>query len=91
MNELTMNLASKRVYDGYLKFLIVAEAAVTNVLRKLFAMDDCFGVSFELKADTISHWNAVFHVKEKGLHRYFTRCGIRLPSRISRVTAFPCL
>jgi len=89
MNELAMNFASTRVYDGYLEFLIVSEAAVTNVLRKLFAMDDCFSVSLELEADTISHRNAVFHVKEKGLHSYFTRSGIRHPSRISGATAFP--
>jgi hypothetical protein len=81
MNELAMNFASKRVHNGYLKFLIVSQAAVTNVLRKLFAVDDCFSVSLELKTDTISHWNAVFHVKEKGLHSYFTRFGH--PSRIS--------
>jgi hypothetical protein len=49
MNELAMNFASKRVYDAYLKFLIVSEAAVTNVLCKLFAMDDCFSVSLELQ------------------------------------------
>jgi hypothetical protein len=70
-----MNFASKRVYHGYLKFLIVSEAAIANVLRKLFAMDDCVSVSLELKADTVSHWNAVFHVKEKGLHGYFTCFG----------------
>jgi hypothetical protein len=45
MDELAMHFASKRVYDGYLKFLVVSEAAITNVLRKLFAMDDCFSVS----------------------------------------------
>jgi hypothetical protein len=83
MDELTMNFPSNRVYHGYLEFLIVPEAAVANVLRKLLAMDDCFGVSLELNADTISHGNAVFHVKEKGLHNYRTRFGIRQPSRIS--------
>jgi hypothetical protein len=77
-----MNFASKRVYDGYLKLLIVSEAAVTNVLGQLFAMDDCFDVSLELKADTISHRNAVFHVKEKGLHGYFTGLVIERPARM---------
>jgi hypothetical protein len=83
MNALAMNFASDRIYHGYLKFLVVPEAAVTNVLRKLLAMDDGFRVSIELKADTVSHWNAVFHVKEKSLHGYLACFGIRQPSRIS--------
>jgi hypothetical protein len=60
-----------------------SEAAVTNVLRKLFAMNNGFSVTLELKADTISRRNAVFHIKEKGLHDYFTRFGIGRPSRVS--------
>jgi hypothetical protein len=37
MNELAVNLAAKRVDHGYLQFLVVSQAAVAHVLRKLFA------------------------------------------------------
>jgi hypothetical protein len=89
MNELAMNFATKRVYDRDLKFLIVPEASVAHVLRKLLAMEDSFSVILQFKTDTIPHRNAVFHVKEKGLHGYVTRFGIGHPSGISGVTAFP--
>jgi hypothetical protein len=38
VNELAMNLAADRVDDGYLQFLVVAQAAVTHMLRKLLAV-----------------------------------------------------
>ena len=68
MNELAVNLPSKRVDHAYLKVLIVGEATVAPVLGKLFAVDDRLSVGAELNADAISHRNAVFHIKEKSLH-----------------------
>ena len=68
MNELAVNLLSKRVDHAYLKVLIVGEATVAPVLGKLFAVDDRLSVGAELNADAISHRNAVFHIKEKSLH-----------------------
>ena len=40
VNELTMNLTSERVDDGYLKVLIVAQAVVSKMLSKLFGVLD---------------------------------------------------
>jgi hypothetical protein len=68
MNELAMNLAADRVDDGYLQFLVVSQAAVADVLRKLFAVLDRFGVARELNADAVPHRDAVFHIEEKLLH-----------------------
>jgi hypothetical protein len=68
VNELAVNLPSKRVDHAYLKVLIVGEATVAPVLGKLFAVDDRLSVGAELNADAISHRNAVFHIKEKSLH-----------------------
>jgi hypothetical protein len=67
VNELAVNLPSKRVDHAYLKVLIVGEATVAPVLGKLFAVDDRLSVGAELNADAISHRNAVFHIKEKSL------------------------
>jgi hypothetical protein len=68
MNELAMNLAANRVDDGYLQFLVVSQAAVADVLRKLFAVHNRFGVACELDADAIPHRDAVLHIEEKLLH-----------------------
>jgi hypothetical protein len=68
VNELAMNLAAERVDHGYLQFLVVPQAAIADMLCKLFAVFDCLGVALEFKAEAISHRNAVFHVKEKRLH-----------------------
>jgi hypothetical protein len=50
MNELAMNLSTKRVDYRYLKVLIVGEAIVAKVLSKFFAMHDRFGASHEFNA-----------------------------------------
>jgi hypothetical protein len=50
MNELAMNLSTKRVDHRYLKVLIVGEAIVAKVLIKFFAMHDCFGAGHEFNA-----------------------------------------
>jgi hypothetical protein len=68
MDELAMNFSPERVHHGDFKVLIVAEAAIANMLCKLFAMDDRFGIALKLNADPIPHRNAVFHIKEKCLH-----------------------
>ena len=68
MNELAVNLASERVDDGYLKVLIVAQAAVAKVPCKFFAVLDGFQVAFEVDPDPVSHWDAVFHIEKEFLH-----------------------
>ena len=50
MNELAMNLAAERVHDGYFEVFIVAQAAVADVLCKLLAVQDRFGIALELDA-----------------------------------------
>ena len=68
MDELTMNLTSERVDDRYLKILIVGEAAITKMLRKLLAVLDSLQVAFEIDPDAISERDAVFHVEKEFLH-----------------------
>jgi hypothetical protein len=69
VNEPTMNLTPKRIYHGYLEVLIVAQAFVTEVLRKFFAMRNRIGICVELNPDSISVRDAVFHIEEIRLHR----------------------
>jgi hypothetical protein len=81
MNELTVNLATKRVDHGYFKILIVAQAAIAEMLRKLFAVDNRFGISREINTDAVPHRNAIFHIEEKLLHgRSILDCVSRQPS-----------
>jgi hypothetical protein len=68
MNELAMNLSSKRVDYRYLKVLIVGKALVAEVLCKFLAMHDRFGTGREFNALPVSQGNAVLHVEEKFLH-----------------------
>jgi hypothetical protein len=68
MNELTVNLAAQRIDDGYLKVLVVAQAAVAEVLSKLFAVPDGLQVAFEVNPDPVSHRNAILHVEKELLH-----------------------
>ena len=58
MNELAMNLAAERVHDGYFEVFIVAQAAVADVLCKLLAVQDRFGIALELGANQVPHRNA---------------------------------
>jgi hypothetical protein len=70
VNELAMNLATHAVNDGYLQVLIVAETFIAEVLGKLLAMQDRFGIGVELNAYAVSHGNAVLHVEEECLHSH---------------------
>jgi hypothetical protein len=50
VNELAMNLTAERVDHGYLQFLVVSQAAVADMLCKLFAVFDCLGVAREFNS-----------------------------------------
>jgi len=54
VNELAMEFPSKRVDNGYLKVLIVAQAVVAEMLRKLFAVRDSLKIAIEVDPDPIS-------------------------------------
>jgi hypothetical protein len=75
VNELAMYFPTRRANHGYLKLFVVAQAFVTEVPCKLFAVFNRFDVGIKLNADAIPHRNAVFHIKEK--HRH-TNCLISL-------------
>jgi hypothetical protein len=68
VNELAMDFPSSRVDDGYLKVLIVAQAFVTEMLRKLFAVRDSFKIAVEVDPDPISKRDAIYHIKKERLH-----------------------
>jgi hypothetical protein len=68
VNKLAINLSSTVVDNQYFKVLIVPKAFIAEVLRDLFAMFDCFSIRVELKADAISHRDAVFHIEKKLSH-----------------------
>jgi hypothetical protein len=70
VDELTMNLAPEGVDYRYLKVLIVGEAAITKMLRKLFAVLDSLKVAFKIGPDAISEWDAIFHIEKEFLHRH---------------------
>jgi hypothetical protein len=69
MNELSMNLSPKRVDYRYLEALIVGEALVTKVLRKLSTVLDSLQVAFKVDPDPVSHRDAIFHIEKELLHR----------------------
>jgi hypothetical protein len=64
VNELAMDFPSSRVDDGYLKVLIVAQAVVTEMLRKLFAVCDSLKIAVEVHPDPVSERDAIFHIKK---------------------------
>jgi hypothetical protein len=68
VNELAMDFASNRVDDGYLKVLIVAQAVVAEMLRKVFAARDSFKIAVEVDPDPISKRDAIYHIKKELLH-----------------------
>jgi hypothetical protein len=68
VNKLAMDLSSAVVDNQYFKVLIVPKAFIAEVLRDLVAMFDCFSIRVELKADAVSHRDAVFHIEKKLLH-----------------------
>jgi len=76
VDKLPINLTSGTVNDRY-RNLVVAKAAVTNVLCKRPTMLNRFGISDELKTHSISQGNAIFHVKEKCVHyQFLVRAGV---------------
>jgi hypothetical protein len=77
MDELAMYFAPRRVYDGYLKVLIIAQAPVTKMLCQNSAMRHCIGIRLELDPDSISERNTVYHIEEKPLHRITSDAPIR--------------
>lgn len=82
MDKFPINLTSGIVNDRYRK-LVVAKAAVANVLCKRPTMLNRFGISGELKTHSISQGNAIFHVEEKCVHYQFPEVGrgdhLRMP------------
>jgi hypothetical protein len=68
VNELPMNFASQRVDHGYLKVLIIGKATIVKALSEDSAMCNRFFICVKLDPNPVSHWNAVYHVKEKFLH-----------------------
>jgi hypothetical protein len=54
VNELAMDFPAERVDNGYLKVLIVAQAVVAEMLRKLFAVRDSLKIAIEVDPDPIS-------------------------------------
>jgi hypothetical protein len=53
MDELAMDLATKRVHHRYLKVLVIAKAAVADMLGKFLAVLNRFGIAFEFDADPV--------------------------------------
>ena len=102
MNELAMDFPSGRVDNGYLKVLIVAQAAVAEMLRKLLAVRDSLKIALEVDPDPISKRDAIFHIKKELLHcrtsnqfSHRIRSGTRRdyrkrPAEISRLGANDC-
>lgn len=68
VNKLAIDLSSPVVDNQYFKVLIVPKAFIAEVLRDLFAMFDRFSIRIELKADAVSHRDAVFHIEKKLSH-----------------------
>ena len=68
VNELTMNLSPAAANDRYFKVLVVSQAVIAEVLRKLFAMLNRFGVGFEIDPDPIPRRDAIFHIEKEFLH-----------------------
>jgi hypothetical protein len=68
VNKLAMDLSSAVVDNQYFEVLVIPKAFVAEVLRDLFAMFDCFSIRVELKADAVSHRDAVFHIEKKLSH-----------------------
>jgi hypothetical protein len=68
VNELAMDFPSSRVDDGYLKVLIVAQAVVAEMLRKLFAVRDSLKITVEIDPDPISKRDAILHIEKELLH-----------------------
>src|ERR1700722_3861236 len=63
-----MDFPSSRVDHGYLKVMIVAQAVVAEMLRKLFAVRDSLKIALEVDPGPISKRDTIFHIKKELLH-----------------------
>ena len=63
-----MDFPSSLVDDGYLEILIVAQALVTEMLRKLLAVCDSLKIAVEVDPDPISKRDAIFYIKKELSH-----------------------
>jgi hypothetical protein len=52
--ELAMDFPAERVDNGYLKVLIVAQAVVAEMLRKLFAVRDSLKIAVDVDPGPVS-------------------------------------
>jgi hypothetical protein len=68
MNELAMYFAPRRVDDGYLEVLIVAQASIPKMLGQNAAMGDGVGIGREIDPDSVPEGDAVDHIEEKLRH-----------------------
>jgi hypothetical protein len=65
MNELAMDFPSELIDNGYLKVLVVTQAVVAEMPRKLSAVRDSFKIALEVDPDPISKRDAIFHIKKE--------------------------
>jgi hypothetical protein len=70
VNELTMNLATRGINNGYLKVLIVGEAFIEKMSCECAAMRNRVGIRLEFDSDPVSERNTVYHIKEESLHNH---------------------
>jgi len=68
MNELAMDLSAAAVNDRYFEVLIIPQAAIAEVLCKLFTVLDSLQVILKIDADPVSHRDAIFHIEKECLH-----------------------
>jgi hypothetical protein len=65
MNELAMDLTAAAVNDRYFEVLIIPQAAIAEVLCKLFTVLDSLQVILKIDADPVSHRDAIFHIEKE--------------------------
>jgi hypothetical protein len=68
VNELAIDFPSSRVDHGYLKVMMLAQAVVAEMPRKLFAVRDSLKIAVEVDPDPISKRDAIFHIKKEFRH-----------------------
>jgi hypothetical protein len=68
VNELAIDFPSSRVDHGYLKVMMLAQAVVAEMPRKLFAVRDSLKIAVEVDPDPISKRDAIFHIEKELLH-----------------------
>jgi hypothetical protein len=65
MNELAMDFPSELIDNGYLKVLVVTQAVVAEMPRKLSAVRDSFKIALEVDPDPISKRDANFSYQKR--------------------------